>query len=68
MSESSKVSHKTYENEENVVGFKFEDILFEETKNGKVKCGICQVECGRLIVHMNDNDYCRANRANFVTM
>ena len=42
----------------NCAGFIFEGILFIETGTGKVKCGVCQVECSRLIVHMNGNDYC----------
>ena len=60
---------KTNENETNVSkkkdgkeveaeGFIFEDILFKNTEDGKVRCGVCQVECSRLIVHMNGNEYC----------
>ena len=40
------------------VGFIFEDILFEETDTGQMKCGVCQAVCNRLIVHMNGNEYC----------
>ena len=39
-------------------GFIFEGILFRETSTGKMECGVCKVECSRLIVHMNGNDYC----------
>ena len=51
------VSHKRYEKEEDVAGFIFEDILFENTGDGKVTCGVCQVMCDRLIVHMNGNTF-----------
>ena len=38
--------------------FVFEGICFKELENGKLMCGICEVECSRLIVHMNGNRYC----------
>ena len=48
-------------NDENAVGtedFLFQNILFRETESGKTRCGVCEVECTRLIVHMNGNRYC----------
>ena len=36
----------------------FENILFKETENGRIKCGVCEVECTKLVVHMNENKYC----------
>ena len=56
--EGLEVSGGKYENKEDGAGFLFEDILFKVTENDKIKCGICQVECNRLIVHMNQNEYC----------
>ena len=44
--------------------FIFEDICFKETKTGKICCGVCEVECSRLIVHMNGNEYCTAYFSN----
>ena len=41
-----------------IAGFIYEDILFKETGDGKVICGVCEVDCKRLIVHMNGNEYC----------
>ena len=38
--------------------FIYENILFKETENDKIVCGVCEVECSRLIVHMNGNKYC----------
>ena len=52
------VSQKKDKKEDEAEGFIFEDILFKNTEDGKVICGVCQVECSRLIVHMNGNDYC----------
>ena len=40
--------------------FKFEGVTFEEQENGKVKCGVCQMEVSRLIVHMNKISGCRS--------
>ena len=39
-------------------------ILFKDSGNGKMKCGVCQKEYNRLIVHMNGNDYCTAYFSN----
>ena len=38
--------------------FKFGSILFEELNNGMVRCGVCQKECLRLVVHLNGNASC----------
>ena len=38
--------------------FIFENIRFRETETGNTRCGVCEVECDRLIVHMNGNKYC----------
>ena len=61
------VFHKKCEKEEDVAGFIFEDILFENTGDGKVRCGVCQVMCDRLIVHMNGNTYCTEYFSNMAT-
>ena len=58
---------KKYEKEEDADGFIFEDILFKNTEDGKVRCGVCQVECSRLIVHMNGNEYCTEYFSNMAT-
>ena len=66
--DNSKVSPKKYKKAEEITGFVYEDILFKETGNDKVQCGGCQVECSRLILHMNGNEYCTeyfSNMANF---
>ena len=47
--------NKVYEEYES---FKFEGICFKELRNGNVICGICQVECIRLVVHMNESSLC----------
>ena len=63
----NKVSDATKKNPKKVdetEDFIFEDIRFRETGNCKVKCGICEVECTRLIVHMNGNKYCTAYFSN----
>ena len=44
--------------DEKVEDFIYENILFKETKNGKIKCGVCEVECTKLVAHMNGNRYC----------
>ena len=54
----SDVTKKNPEKADEKEDFIFEDIRFKETDNCKVRCGICEVECTRLIVHMNGNKYC----------
>ena len=66
-SKSLNVSYKKCEKEEDVSGFIFEDILFENTCDGKVRCGVCQAECDRLVVHMNGNEYCTEYFSNMTT-
>ena len=34
------------------------NVKFEEIENDKIKCGLCQVECLRLISHMNGSPRC----------
>ena len=66
--DNSKVSPKKYKKAEEITGFVYEDILFKETGNDKVQCGVCQVEWSRLILHMNGNECCTeyfSNMANF---
>ena len=65
-SDSSKVSPKKYKNDGEISGFVYENILFKETGNGKIECGVCQVECSRLILHMNKNEYCTEYFSNMV--
>ena len=36
----------------------FEDIFFTISRNENIICGVCQVECSHLIVHMTGNEYC----------
>merc|ERR1711954_20256 len=38
--------------------FKFEAICFRELGNGNIICGICQLECMRLVAHMNESSRC----------
>ena len=38
--------------------FKFEGICFRELGNGNIICGICQLECMRLVAHMNESSRC----------
>ena len=55
------ISDATKKNEKYQVeteDFIFEDIRFKENENGKISCGVCEVECIRLVVHMNSNKYC----------
>ena len=47
--------------------FKYEGISFQELETGKIVCGICQVECQRLICHLNKSAECNKsfNMENF---
>ena len=57
----NKAPELNNENEKNTKereDFIFEDIRFKEAANGKIKCGVCEVECTKLIVHLNGNKYC----------
>ena len=38
--------------------FKFLNLDFQEMKNGKIKCAICQAECVRLVTHLNYSTKC----------
>ena len=38
--------------------FEWENIVFEELEDGKIKCGICQTETVRLVIHMNSRQGC----------
>ena len=49
---------KNYTNSEKMGDFIFENIRFKVTETGKISCGVCEVECLRLIVHMNGNKNC----------
>ena len=49
---------KDEKNQDETEDFIFENIRFKENEKGKITCGVCEVECIRLIVHMNDNKYC----------
>ena len=55
---SSVVEQKNDKNEGKDESFKFEYICFKENEDGTVNCGVCQIKCKDLIVHMNGNDYC----------
>ena len=64
----SLTAKKNADNTEKMEDFLYENILFKEMDNGKIRCGICKVECNRLIVHMNGNKYCTeyfSNMADF---
>ena len=54
----SDVTQKNPKRFEETEDFIFEDIRFMETENGKIRCGVCEVECEKLILHMNRNKYC----------
>ena len=54
----SDVTKKNPKSGEETEDFIFEDIRFQETENGKVRCGVCEIECTKLIAHMNRNKYC----------
>ena len=45
----------------NDVDFKFDEIWFRELINGKIRCGVCKIECVRLIVHLNSSAKCSMN-------
>ena len=40
--------------------FKFAGVGFDIQDNGKIKCGVCQIEWPRLIVHLNKNVECKS--------
>ena len=39
-------------------GFKFGELCFEELNAGKIKCGVCQTECTRLMSHLSRSLKC----------
>ena len=45
--------------------FKWGNIMFEEMENEKIKCGLCQAECVRLVSHLNGRPIC-SNGINMV--
>ena len=49
-------------------GFKYSDIYFKELPQNKVECGICQVDCSRLIVHLNASTDCAKQISNMVDL
>ena len=46
---------------ENSEEFVFGEVLFQNMKNGSVKCGICKTDCKRLVFHLNSSEKCRIN-------
>ena len=44
--------------ERNPGSFEFGGVLFKELSNGRIKCGVCQTDCIRLVVHLNNNNRC----------
>ena len=57
----NKVTDATKKNPKNLEekeDFVFDNIRFKGTENGKIRCGICELECARLVVHLNGNKYC----------
>ena len=44
--------------EDNKRSFKFLNLDFQEMENGRIKCAICQTECGRLVTHLNHSKEC----------
>ena len=52
------MNKKNDKNEGKDESFKFEYICFKENEDGTVNCGVCQIKCKDLIVHLNGNDYC----------
>ena len=47
-------------------GFKYNDFQFQELPQNKVRCGICQVDFSRLIVHLNASSDCAKQISNMV--
>ena len=41
--------------------FIFREVIFIEDRNGHVRCGVCEAEFARLIVHMNGSSNCSKN-------
>ena len=41
--------------------FKWGNIKFEETQNEKIRCGLCETECLRLVTHLNGSPGCSKN-------
>ena len=39
-------------------GFTFGGYKFNEIIDGKIRCGVCQVDCIRLVFHLNGNKKC----------
>ena len=54
----SKDFPKTFGKDVKAVSFRFGGFEFEELADGKVRCGVCQVECIRLVVHINRSIRC----------
>ena len=60
-SDESIDRNDTRKEEVDTKGFKFGGVLFEEINNGKIRCGICQTECLRLVVHLNSSERCSSD-------
>ena len=41
--------------------FVFGGVLFQDMKNGSVRCGICKADCKRLVFHLNSSERCKKN-------
>ena len=59
--DSSESSKKKEKWEDNSNDFKSGSFCFKNLDNSKVRCGVCQVDCSRLIVHLNKSIQCAKN-------
>ena len=69
-SQKCKMENDKKSKTEDSASFQYEGICFQELAQNKVRCGVCQVECARLIVHLNgspDCAKCFTNMANLKT-
>ena len=61
-STSCQTSKKESSSEDNISKkmefFQFGQVCFEELDSGKIKCGVCQIECIRLMSHLNGSQKC----------
>ena len=56
--DSSNANKKDNKKEQDSDSFEFRGVCFKALDDGKIKCGLCQMEISRLIVHMNGNPGC----------
>ena len=53
--------HAEAQESPNSQGFVFDRVLFQEMGNDSIRCGVCQKEYTRLVVHLNSSGMCNKN-------